>query len=262
MEVTPMIDQLFCDLSALPQVEAIALGGSRAGKHYDETSDYDIYLYCTAPVPEDVRREILGKYCSYVEYGNHFWELEDNGTLNSGVDFDLLFRNLDDFTAEVASVVEQCHPHNGYTTCMWHNLMTCKIIYDRDGRLEQVRQRFHVPYPQELKQNIITNSTGLLRGTMPSYDGQIAKAVSRGDLVSINHRTAAFLEAYFDLLFALNERTHPGEKRLIQLCLESCPLLPENFEENLQLLFSHMFSHPSLVGQDLDRILAELTKIL
>lgn len=30
------IDALFQDLSALPQVEAIALGGSRAGEVYDE----------------------------------------------------------------------------------------------------------------------------------------------------------------------------------------------------------------------------------
>jgi hypothetical protein len=257
-----MITELFHELSQLPQVEAITLGGSRAGTHYDETSDYDIYLYCTAPVPEDMRRKILGKYCAYVEYGNHFWELEDNGTLNNGIDFDLLFRNLDDFAADVSSVVEQCQPHNGYTTCMWHNLMTCKIIYDRDGRLEQVRQRFNVPYPQALKQNIITNSSRLLHGTMPAYDTQITKARKRGDLVSINHRTAAFLEAYFDLLFALNERTHPGEKRLIQLCLENCRLLPKNFEENLNVLFSHLFTEPQLIVQDLDRILAELYKIL
>lgn len=257
-----MFDALIRDLSALSQVEAIALGGSRAGTHYDEKSDYDIYLYCTAPVPEQTRREILGRYCSYVEYGNHFWELEDNGTLNNGIDFDLLYRNLNGFTAEVASVVEQFQAHNGYTTCMWHNLMTCRILYDRDGRLAQLRRRFDVPYPQQLKKNIISNSTQLLHGTMPAYDAQILKALSRGDLISINHRTAAFLEAYFDLLFALNERTHPGEKRLISLCLEHCPLLPKDFEENLRLLFAHLFAQPQLVAQDLNRILTELAKIL
>lgn len=256
-----MFDSLIRDLSALSQVEAVALGGSRAGIHYDETSDYDIYLYCTGPIPEETRREILGRYCSYVEYGNHFWELEDNGTLNNGIDFDLLYRNLDDFRADVASVVEQFQAHNGYTTCMWHNLMTCKILYDRNGRLTQTRRRFDVPYPQELKKNIISNSTQLLHGTMPAYDSQIAKAVKRGDMVSINHRTAAFLEAYFDLLFALNEQTHPGEKRLMQLCLENCPLLPKDFEENLRLLFSHLFTQPQLVEQDLKRMLTELAKI-
>ena len=53
-----MINELFRDLSSLPQVEAIALGGSRAGIHFDESSDYDIYLYCTGPVPEEARRAI------------------------------------------------------------------------------------------------------------------------------------------------------------------------------------------------------------
>ena len=51
-----MVTQLFEELSKLPQIEAIALGGSRAGQNFDEKSDYDIYLYCTDEVPETVRR--------------------------------------------------------------------------------------------------------------------------------------------------------------------------------------------------------------
>lgn len=97
---------------------------------------------------------------------------------------------------------------------------------------------------------------------MPAYETQIRKAVSRGDLVSVNHRVSAFMESYFDLLFALNERTHPGEKRLVSLCRTTCSLLPENFEENLSALYSHMFTQPELVATDLDRILTELAKIL
>lgn len=257
-----MIDQLFAELSALPQVEAIALGGSRAGIHYDEKSDYDIYLYCTAPVSEEERLAILSKYCSYVEYGNHFWELEDNGTLNNGIDFDLLFRDLNDFTAGIARVVEQYQAGNAYTTCMWHNLVTCKIVYDGTGRLTAAKERFTVPYPDQLKKNIIENGWRLLRTSMPAYELQIKKAAGRGDLVSVNHRTAALLETYFDVLFALNGKTHPGEKRLIQLCREMCPTLPVRFEENLNDLFTHMFSDPEALTADLDRILSELAKIL
>ena len=257
-----MIDQLFAELSALPQVEAIALGGSRAGIHYDEKSDYDIYLYCTAPVSEEERRAILSKYCSYVEYGNHFWELEDNGTLNNGIDFDLLFRDLNDFTAGIARVVEQYQAGNAYTTCMWHNLVTCKIVYDGTGRLTAAKERFTVPYPDQLKNNIIENGWRLLRTSMPAYELQIKKAAGRGDLVSVNHRTAALLETYFDVVFALNGQTHPGEKRLIQLCREMCPTLPVRFEANLNDLFTHMFSDPEALTADLDRILSELAKIL
>lgn len=257
-----MINRLFHELSALPQVEAIALGGSRAGTHFDEKSDYDIYLYCTAPITEQQRRSILDKYCTYVEYGNQFWELEDNGTFQTGIDFDLLMRNLDDFTAGVAAVVEGCQPSNAYTTCMWHNLITCQIIYDRDGRLSAARERFRVPYPEQLRQNIISRGYRLLCNSMPAYSLQITKAVKRQDLVSVNHRTAAFLETYFDVIFAINRKTHPGEKRLMQLCRECCPILPDAFEENLNDLFHTLYDANGKVLEVLDRILAELKKIV
>ena len=114
-----MVEKLFEELCALDEVEALALGGSRAGDHFDEASDYDVYLYCSGPIPEDVRRDILSKYCSIMEIGNHFWEYEDNCRLNNGIDIDLLYRDLDAFTSDVAQVVEQFQPHNAYTTCRW-----------------------------------------------------------------------------------------------------------------------------------------------
>ena len=257
-----MVEKLFDELSQLPQVEAIALGGSRAGSNFDEKSDYDVYLYCTGPVEEAVRREILSKYCSYMELGNHFWELEDNCRLNNGIDIDILYRNLLDFTNDVASVVEGHWAHNGYTTCMWHNLLTCKIVYDETGALAAAKERFSVPYPQELKRNIIHQNLRLLRGNLPSYDSQILKAVKRDDRVSVSHRTAAFLESYFDILFALNEQTHPGEKRLVQLCKQNCPLLPAGFEENVHRLLGDLYTNPDQVEQDLQTIIRELETIL
>lgn len=256
-----MVNQLFDELCALDQVEALALGGSRAGALFDESSDYDVYLYCTGPVSEEVRREILSKYCSVMELGNHFWEYEDNCRLNNGVDIDILYRDLDGFAAGVAEVVEQFQPHNGYTTCMWHNLLTCKVIYDRDGRLGRTRERFSVPYPPQLRRNILAHSWRLLHTSMPAYDGQLRKAAKRGDLVSVNHRAAAFLEAYFDHLFALNSLTHPGEKRLVQICRERCGVLPAHFEENLDRLFQDLFHAPDRVDGDVSAILSELERL-
>ncbi len=62
----------------------------------------------------------------------------------------------------------------------------------------------------------------------------------RNDLVSINYRTTAFLESYFDILFALNKLTHPGEKRMVQFLKEKAEILPTNFEENLKKLFQNL----------------------
>lgn len=257
-----MFEKLCQEFAALPQVEAMALGGSRAGDHYDEKSDYDLYVYVTEPIPEEVRRPILEGCCSYMEIGNHFWEYEDNCTLKDGIDIDILWRNLDDFTAGVAAVVEKHQASNCYTTCMWHNLRTCKILYDRDGRLTAAKKRFDVAYPEELKRNIIGRSMKLLHGTMPAFDGQIEKAVRRSDRVSINHRVTEFLASYFDVLFALNGQTHPGEKRLVELCREKCALLPDRFEENLDELFDAMGSEPCRVPGVIHRIVDNLGDIM
>lgn len=257
-----MVEKLFEELKNLPQVEAIALGGSRAGENFDEKSDYDVYLYCTGDIADNVRKDILDRYCSYIELSNHFWELEDNCTLKNGIDIDILYRNIDDFSADVASVVEGFNARTGYTTCMWHNLLTCKIIADKEGRLQAIKDRFSVPYPPELKKNIIDKNMSLLSGMLPSYDGQINKAVKRGDLVSVNHRTAAFMESYFDVLFALNECTHPGEKRLISLCKKNCSILPKNFEENINKLFADLFLNPENIENDLVQIIFELKKMM
>ncbi len=257
-----MVEKLFEKLSALEQIEAIALGGSRAGESFDEKSDYDVYLYITSMIDEDVRRDILAEFCDYMELGNHFWEFEDNCTLKNGVDIDILYRNLDDFENDVASVVELCNARTGYTTCMWHNLLTCKIVYDEQGRLKKAKDRFSVPYPEKLRANIIDKNMKLLSSMLPSYDGQINKAVIRRDLVSINHRTAAFFESYFDVIFALNKLTHPGERRLVELCKKHCTLLPLNFEENIDKLFSDLFCDFENVEYDVKNIVEELRKIV
>ena len=81
---------------------------------------------------------------------------------------------------------------------------------------------------------------------------QIKKAEDRGDFVSVNHRVTEFLASYFDIIFALNEMTHPGEKRMQSICSSECKILPNHFDENLNMLFGRMFrDNISLVINDM-----------
>ena len=254
------VNELFNDFGTLPQVDAIALGGSRASGRNDEKSDYDVYIYINSSIDEDVRRNILTNCCKYMEISNTFWELEDDVTLKDGIDMDIIYRDINSFDKQVEDVVFKHIAYNGYTTCMWHNLITSKIMVDKNGLLKKLQDKYKISYPKELKDNIITKNMNLLSGMLPSFDLQIKKAEDRGDLVSVNHRVTEFLASYFDIIFSLNEMTHPGEKRMQQICSKECKILPNDFDKNLNMLFDNMFRNK--VIDIIKRMVEELKKII
>ena len=118
---------------------------------------------------------------------------------------------MNNFEKMISAVVIDYIPCSGYTTCMWHNLINSKIVYDKNGKLQELQAKYKIPYPKKLKENIISNNIKLLNGMLPSFDMQIEKAENRGDLVSVNHRVTEFLASYFDIIFALNEMTASGK---------------------------------------------------
>ena len=95
------VNELFNELGSLEEVEAIALGGSRSTGRSDATSDYDVYVYINREIAEEKRINILNKYCKYTEISNTFWELEDDVTLNDGIDMDIIYRNMEEFDKKV-----------------------------------------------------------------------------------------------------------------------------------------------------------------
>lgn len=240
-EENRMPEKLFEELAQLEQVEAVVLGGSRAGEHYDQDSDYDVYVYLKAPISPEVRRKLLSKYCSYMEIQNQFWELEDDCILNNGIEIEFIYRSLDDFDKELQKVVLDHQPHNAYTTCMWYNLLHSKVLYDEENRYTALQNKYRIPYPATLKRNIIERQSLLLETSLPAFSKQIKKALKRKDILALNHRSSEFFASYFDLLFALNEQLHPGEKRMLSYAKENCALLPHDFEANIQTYFHNLY---------------------
>lgn len=218
-------------------VAALALGGSRASDRYDKSSDYDLYVYTDGCVDKEQRYKILQQYCSRIELNNQYFETEDDCTLNDGTDIDIIYRDISAFEQTIKSVVIDCIAYNSYTTCMWFNLVKSAIVYDKDNRLESMVKRYSIPYPEKLRENQIKKGLSLLSGSLPSYDRQIIKAYKRGDTISVNHRISAFIETYFEVLFAVNKFLHPGEKRMLEWA-ETLQIRPVGFAEDMRTLFS------------------------
>lgn len=91
------LEEILLALKSLDTVEAVALGGSRSTGTSDENSDYDIYVYCAEIPTAETRENLLGKYCSIAEFGNHYWESEDNTVMNNGIPVDIIYREVDRF---------------------------------------------------------------------------------------------------------------------------------------------------------------------
>ncbi|MDE6408002.1 MAG: DUF4037 domain-containing protein [Anaeroplasmataceae bacterium] len=257
-----VVDHLLKELNQCVGVEAIAIGGSRASGYADKASDYDVYVYYTTPITPEERLPILKKYCKQIECNNTFWETEDNCIMNDDIPIDIIYRNLKSFEEGLEAVVFKHYASNGYTTCLWHNVLHSVVFSDKTGSFKKMQDKFNVAYPQQLRSNIITKNSALLNGFLPSYFDQIKKAIARDDKVSINHRTTEFLASYFDIIFALNYMTHPGEKRLISICKKECKILPEKFEENLNMLFDTMFKDTKMFMHILRDIIDKLEIII
>ncbi|MCD0050376.1 DUF4037 domain-containing protein, partial [Streptococcus agalactiae] len=71
----------------------------------------------------------------------------------------------------------------------------------------------------------------------------------------------AFLDSYFDIIFALNKLTHPGEKRMISYAKKNATLLPKHFEENIIKLCHHN-SNEHTVKETLNDIIMHLDVML
>ena len=124
-----------------------------------------------------------------------------------------------------------------------------------EGKVQKLDKYFE--NPEEINANIVVKTKGIdqtVEITIP-----IKKAILRNDVNSVNHREAAFIASYFDIIFALNEQLHPGEKRLIQFAKNNCKILPNNFELNLMKLFQQQ---PLEILETLDIIIAELKSVL
>ena len=234
IKYTRAINILSDKLKEIPEIDAVLLAGSLAANNSDTYSDLDLYLYLKSELSVEKRHQFILEISSYSEVNNQFWETEDCLILkDSGIKVELIFRSYSWMENELKRVLEEFQASVGYSTCICRNFLESQILVDHSGLFSPLQERFTHDYPVELQKNIIDKNFPLLKDILSSYYNQIELAVKRNDLISINHRVSAYLESYFDILFALNQIYHPGEKKLLKIAKTECSCIPENFESDL-----------------------------
>ncbi|MBN2047071.1 MAG: DUF4037 domain-containing protein [Anaerolineaceae bacterium] len=219
----------------IDSVEAVALGGSQAVGAMDGGSDIDLYVFSPAPVSLTERAQIVSEFgASRADLNLTFWDTGDEWFhAETGIEVDVMFWSLEWIEGQLHRVLRDHTANMGYTTCHWHTIRNARVLFDRQGRFDQLKAYARQEYPEALRTAIIRKNYPILRTVIPAYVNQIEKALKRGDWVSVQHRAAELLASYFDILFALNRLPHPGEKRLAQKVLTNCVLIPNNFESDL-----------------------------
>lgn len=263
MEINESVRKIVEEFSRLEEVKGVVLAGSYGTGTNDKDSDYDVYVYSTREIEVEKRRNITDKYCRYMELNNTFWEAEDDGVLKEGnVQIEIIYRDLKWIDGMLNRTLVKCEADVGYTTCFWSNFMNSIILYDKNGELSKLQDKYRVSYPDELKKNIIKKNYPLLKLQMPAYYYQIEKAVKRGDFISVNHRVAALFASYFDIIFAINEMAHPGEKKLLKIVKDNKLKTPRDMEGNINNILKYSGTNALEILKEIDSLVKNLDELL
>jgi hypothetical protein len=230
------LERLVALFAELPQVQAISLGGSKASSRADAASDFDVYVFTTAEVPSETRQCIVQQLggASVANLGHDYFGGGDEWLdAKTGVHFDVMYFGLEWLREQVERPLVHHQPSLGYSTAFAYTVSRARILHDPDGAFATLQALTQRPYPEALREAVVRYNHPMLRGTISSYRAQLEKAAARQDIVSLNHRLAALLASYFDIIFAVNRTLHPGEKRLVATALTTCQSLPENFERDI-----------------------------
>lgn len=251
-------EELAAQFAGLSQVIAVALGGSQSSGAADVGSDIDLYVYTASEVPLAAQTALIARAGGALraDLGLPYWGGVNTWTdTATGIMVDCIYFGAPWMEEQVVRVMEAHQPSLGYSTCFCRTVDQSRALYDPRGWFAALQNRARQPYPEALRRSIIAYNHPVLRTMMTSYLYQIESAVRRSDGVSVNHRVAALLASYFDIVFALNHVFHPGEKRLLAFALAECPLLPAAVDADIAAVLA-------AAGSSSDEVIAHLVRLL
>ena len=252
-------------LSTSGLVSAVALVGSRVSGLGAPDSDYDVFIYTESGLG-DLRTEMadeLADPSSWRSVGEHAFGDEDAWRLGpDGPWLDLMYWSTTWAERQLDEVLVYHRGRIGYSTAFWRSIRVAQPLYERDAWHADLQRRARHPYPDPLRRNIVDVNHPYLRDHPFSFQHQLAQAIARRDPVSVNHRLAAWLASYVDIVFAVNRVLHPGEKRVLEFLARECTGLPAGAIVMLERLASVPGGIQTGILESIDAMMAPLDDLL
>lgn len=213
-------------LLGVPGIVAVLLGGSRATGLADEGSDTDLYAFHRGPLPDAAdRAAALRGIADGAQVQCHDTFGPEDHLRVSGRRVEVVHLDLDAMGRLVDTATGPGLGGTSCSTALLHTLVTGVPIGNAasgpdnpgasamagDAALQAMRDRL-VAYPRATRERILADCLP----AMDEFCQQVRAGQRRGDLLFVTDRRAAFQAAWFNALFALNDRFHPGEKRLLR----------------------------------------------
>ncbi len=268
-----LLRRLVVALSAVPGVEAIALGGSRARGTAVASSDYDIGLYYRARRPIDVA--VLGEVAATLDdrgaeaavtpIGGWGPWIDGGGWLVvDGIHVDLLYRDLDRVGAAIddahAGKVERFyqpgHPHAFLPTIYMGEAACARLLHDPAGTLAALQRRT-APYP-----------AALARALRERFEWEAGfalanarKSLDRGDVSYLAGCAFRAVACLCQTLFALNGVYLLNEKGAVA-AVDGFARRPPDFAHRIAAVFADLGSGEHASGLDRLEALVGETKSL
>jgi predicted nucleotidyltransferase len=264
-----LLRRLVGALAAVPGIEAIALGGSRARGTATANSDYDIGLYYRASRPIDI--DALGKVAAVLDDRGAEAEVTPLGgwgpwidgggwLVIAGVPVDLLYRDL----ARVAAAIDDAHagkierfyqpghPHAFLPAIYMGEVAHAQILHDPSGALAALQARTR-PYPAALARALRERFEWEAEFSLANA----RKSLDRGDVSYLMGCAFRAVACLCQTLFALNGVHLLNEKGAVAAA-DGFAHTPPHFAQRVMKLYADIGSGAHASGLDqLESLIAE-----
>lgn len=151
-KMSKVFNKIIEEFKNFSQVEAIALGGSRASKNNDTNSDIDIEIFVKEEIPIEKRINLIKNYSTNYEIGREYFGPGDEFFVDKmNEQLDVAYFRTKWIEEDFKKTFKSFEAKNGYTTCFLFTIKNCEIIYDKNDWLKDLKEKISAPYPEILK---------------------------------------------------------------------------------------------------------------